>query len=586
MFNSDKYQRSSGGRRLAKWLLTAGGLVSLLWFLIRVIPKPSRAAYPCQRIAFPLASGFVIWLLGTLGSVAGFRKAKSLLQKSHYLLAAVFIIAAVACIWIALSFTGQSGALAENPSPNQPIGLAKGLNPGRVVWVHDPNATSWAGPGAGNGYWWQPEHTDQNAVDKMISNAIQWLTGKADDSNAWDALFRHFNQSAGKSGTGYKSGEKIMVKVNLSTCNRRLGSVDPCTYNKLMYLDKVDTSPQMIVGLLRHLVYKVGVRQSDISVGDTVAFFPNHYWNICHAEFPDVCYIDPCGYFGRTPVNSSDIIQHWSHGETTSYETDYISRCFAEANYIINFPCLKGHAAGITLCGKNHYGSYIRLPDDSGYYNLHYTIAGNSYEPNMGHYRALVDIMGHSDMGQKTLLYLIDGLYGGYKWDGTIYKFHMAPFNDDWPSSLFASQDPVAIDSVGLDFLWEEWPHVARVPGVDDYLHEAALANNPPSGTFYDPDGNGIGLDSLGVHEHWNNAADKQYSRNLLPGCGIELISAPPAELTPGDLDHSGKVDMFDLSALADNWLQNVPPQCGGDLNYDSYVNFDDFAVLAGNWQK
>jgi hypothetical protein len=33
---------------------------------------------------------------------------------------------------------------------------------------------------------------------------------------------------------------------------------------------------------------------------------------------------------------------------------------------------------------------------------------------------------------------------------------------------------------------------------------------------------------SLGVHEHWNNAADKQNSRNLGVSQGIELISFPP----------------------------------------------------------
>jgi hypothetical protein len=32
-------------------------------------------------------------------------------------------------------------------------------------------------------------------------------------------------------------------------------------------------------------------------------------------------------------------------------------------------------------------------------------------------------------------------------------------------------------------------------------------------------------LQSLGAHEHWNNATDKQYSRNLGTGNGIELIS-------------------------------------------------------------
>ena len=56
------------------------------------------------------------------------------------------------------------------------------------------------------------------------------------------------------------------------------------------------------------------------------------------------------------------------------------------------------------------------------------------------------------------------------------------------------------------------------------YLLEAALANDPPSGTFYDPEKDGIQLKSLGVVEHWNNPADKKYSRNLGKDEGIELV--------------------------------------------------------------
>jgi hypothetical protein len=90
-----------------------------------------------------------------------------------------------------------------------------------------------------------------------------------------------------------------------------------------------------------------------------------------------------------------------------------------------------------------------------------------------------------------------------------------------------ASQDPVAIDSVGFDFLWTEWDDFPRRPGVDDYLHEAALAANPPSGTFYDPHHPTAAqrLASLGVHEHWNNPQEKKYSRNLGAGNGIELVA-------------------------------------------------------------
>jgi hypothetical protein len=60
---------------------------------------------------------------------------------------------------------------------------------------------------------------------------------------------------------------------------------------------------------------------------------------------------------------------------------------------------------------------------------------------------------------------------------------------------------------------------------AEDYLHEAALAGHPASGVHYDPAKDGIGLASLGVHEHWNNAAAKLYSRNRGLNEGIELLA-------------------------------------------------------------
>ena len=100
--------------------------------------------------------------------------------------------------------------------------------------------------------------------------------------------------------------------------------------------------------------------------------------------------------------------------------------------------------------------------------------------------------MGHKHIGGKTLLYLIDGLYAGkHAKERAPRKWNIPPFNGDWTSSLFASQDPVAIDSVGFDFLWTEWDDGPHQSGTSDYLIEAAMADNPPSGTFYDPDHTG-----------------------------------------------------------------------------------------------
>jgi hypothetical protein len=563
-------------------LFPISGLIALTWFLVRVIPKPSRATYPCQRVAFPLASGFIIWLVGLIGSVSAIRKARKLIVQSRYLFAVFCIGISVGFIWFSLSITSSRQAFADDPIPNEPIGTAKGIYPGRVVWIHDPNATNWQGPGYGHP--WDPNFTNQHYVDGMMSRSIRELAGSNSDHNAWDAVFRHFNIAHNKGNIGYTKGEKITIKVNLTTCNLRLGSVNPETYDKTSYLDKSDTSPQVIVALLRQLVHKAGVEPNDIAVGDTLTYFPNQWWDICHSEFPYVNYFDQVGQQGRVKSEPSTIQQHWSHGiDPSSYEPDYIPLLYSEADYLINLAVLKGHGAGITLCAKNHYGSYNRTPDADGYYNLHDSLAGTN--PADGQYRSLVDIMGHPQMGGKTLLYMLDGLYGGYYWQGTAYKFQMLPFNDDWPSSLFVSQDPVAIDSVGLDFLWEEWPHVVRIGGVDDYLHEAALAYSPPPGTIYDPNGDGTGIESLGVHERWNNALDKQYSGNLGDPNGIELISVKLTHIS-GDLDFNGLIDVEDLVLFSRQWLKigvgisaDIAPEPA-----DGIVNYLDFAVLAENW--
>jgi hypothetical protein len=83
---------------------------------------------------------------------------------------------------------------------------------------------------------------------------------------------------------------------------------------------------------------------------------------------------------------------------------------------------------------------------------------------------------------------------------------------------------------VGTDFLLAE-PALRSLKDVlpshttcDNYLHEAAQADRPPSGVFYDPAGNSAGLGSLGAHEHWNQPEEKAYSRNLGTGEGIELV--------------------------------------------------------------
>jgi hypothetical protein len=378
----------------------------------------------------------------------------------------------------------------------------------------------------------------------MMSRALQTYAGTGSDEAAWTALFRHFN-----GGRGYQAGEKIVVKINLVTTNTRMPVVD-AQYNPTPWgdvtLDSIANSPQLLHTLLEQLVNVVGVAQADITLGDPTGLFVNYLYEPLHRDFPDVHYLDNRGTLGRTRAELSSVPFFWSTEAADGTTQDFLPTAFAEADYVINFAVLKSHdMAGITVGAKNHYGSLLRNPDGwlrdgnnsgsapyNGYYDMHASLPVSSQlMGTMGHYRALVDLMGHEELGGKTLLYLVDGIFGGKCYYARPSRWAMPPFNGDWPSSLFLSMDGVALDSVARDFLQEQWPEdVLLAEGVEDYLHEAAQAGAPPSGTFYDPERDGTRMASLGVHEHWNNPEKKQYSRNLGTGEGIELVVPFPGE--------------------------------------------------------
>lgn len=506
------------------------GFGSLVWFLIRVIPKPSRAAYPCMKAAAPLASSFVLYLLGISGFTLFFRKARERILKSKYLMASLFIVLGLAAGIVAL-VSNNNSTWAQDIQPrqagNEPIGEGKGIFPGRVVWIHDADATNNGCTNSSGDYWYQDNNTSTTVVQEMLSKGLQNMTGKSTDADAWDALFTNFNSTHGRGNVGYTAGEKISIKVNM---------------NAIYYGENgTNTSPQIMYALLDQLINKAGVAQSNISIGDPNCPMTDPSYNKCHTEFPDVIYWSHQGEEVSPDPTSQNVI----FGSDGSF-ADKIPQRYVDATYLINVPVLKKHhRAGISITSKNHFGSIGAY--SGGAWHLHASLpvpdaheSGEDPNPDYGVYRCFVDIMGHKDLGGKTILFLVDGIWGSTNWGHPPIKWRMSPFYDDWPNSLFLSQDPVAIQSVCYDFLYEEFDEdhlteglpatsdkgpFARFPGTDDFLHQAADAKNWPDGVEYDPEGDGTVLGSLGTHEHWNNATDKQYSRNLGTGNGIELYS-------------------------------------------------------------
>lgn len=396
---------------------------------------------------------------------------------------------------------------------HEPYGTAVGAMPGRVVWAHDPASVSWDG----SGYWWELEHFDEGVIQTMVDSSIASLGGKGTAKESWAVLFAANRQSRGLTG-GYTKGQTIAIKANINGS----GVMDDDTSGRT---DMSYTNPVLLKALLTSLVRDAGVAPGDITVYDVSRLFPEYMVELCTQG-----QLDGVHFVGRNNgVADENAPIQWSH--SFSGKVNYLPTCVTEAEYVINLANLKGHSYGITLCGKNHFGSFIngnlmRPPEGA---NLHQWLTRNE----MGIYSPLVDLMANADLGGKTVLYMLDAIICAPSEGASITadnsKWQQAPFNGHYTASVFVSQDPVAIDSVGADFLMNE-PAVTSRNGslrnnatVENYLHEAGLVSHAPSETAY-TDSQGHTVTNLGVHEHWNNSTQKQYSRNLGKAKGIELI--------------------------------------------------------------
>lgn len=563
--------------RLSKFFLPFIGLAAMLWILIRVLPKPSRLSYPCVQTAMPIASGFIGYLVMlALSAVVFFKSKKPIQYFPVFFLGAFIVFGLSGFILFDTNVLQKEVELTVDAvvNANEPIGVAKGIFPGRVVWVHNPNATNKnCNPSAKDHGWFMPENNNQSAIDSMVSIALDSLTGQTSDSAAWRAIFQYHNKTRGKGEVNYVPGEKIFIKINATSGwggNFNTSDLSK-TYNN--YYGISETSPAVVLAVLRQLVNVVGVAQSDIYIGDPMKHIYKHMYDQWYPEFPNVHYLDNnYSTLGREKVTVSTTakIYYADHGTilkdqvwdafrlgTTPWYNDELYSILQDAEYMINIPMLKGHKrAGTTMFAKNHFGS--QTADDASH--LHNgLIAPREMEqgidrPGYGLYRVQVDLMTHSLLGKKNLVYIMDALWSTNHELGAPLKWQMAPFNNSWSSSVFASLDNVAIESVGYDFLRSEYQTggsvtaYVQMDGVDDYLHQAADSTNWPNGIKYDPDSIGVHVYSLGVHEHWNNAVEKKYTRNLSPtGTGIELIDVEQGTITGVASQESRPVQGFEL---------------------------------------
>lgn len=562
-------QTSALARFWGKVLFIAVGLGALTWFLIRVIPKPSRATYPCQRAAFPIASAFVIWLTGTISSIFAFKHLGKALARHKLAVTWCSILSMMVFIgWFTimpLGIVDSFGAMAADTTyvpavgfdwkpgeSTRPVGIARGIYPGRVVMARDPLAAKWAGNWKKEeDQWWLDKNTDVDKVDGMLSAILQKLTNARNDREAWNIIFRFYNkENRGLNKRDYNPNEVIAIKVNLNSSSANKKN------------NWVDATPQMVQSLVRQLVYKAGVPQDKIIIYDARRFiFPTMLTTVWK-EFKDVRFLQEMPAIDPQPVNpaygnyhgleSADWVEGVSYSAGNFKDAKLMPRQIKEATYIINMALMKLHSypykymetgdegqTAVTMTGKNHAGS-IKGTDELHYFlNTKKGGKKNAYSP-------LVDLAASPNLGGKTILYMLDGLYCARKHRSYPIHFPNPPFNNkttpyenpEWPACVLASLDGVAIQSVGLDIMYAQSknntePTYHNVPRIqirenaDDFLREMATPKDAPSGIKYIQDGKPV--KSLGVFEHWDNDLTMRYSRNIDPkhGKGIEFIYIP-----------------------------------------------------------
>lgn len=460
------------------------GVVSTVWFLVRVIPKPQRAAYPCMRAAAPVMSSFVIWCLSVVGMLTTWRKAKASLLRSKYVYAGLFgFVFLLFAITFLIQNSGKLSAMLIDSAvtPNAPIGTGKGIYPGRVVWVYNPEAAKWTG----TGYYWAVAANPQSQYNKSFTAGINALTGGSNDADSWDKIFRWYNSTHGRAGIGYKPGDKVAIKINMNNSDAPADNAG----------NVANANPQSCVACVQSLV-NAGIPQADIWIGDPSRAVTDNVYNALRTAFPNIHIVD---YFGNNGRETTTTVKNvFPNNDVYPNE----SACFYNARYIVNMPLLKGHEGqAITFGSKNFYGINGLKP---------IWFENDGKHPGLS---ALTNYMTNENFGGKTVLWVMDAMYPTRDVGGVPdKKWAEAPFNGRPASSFIMSLDGVAEESVSLDFFYQHYSdEISNNGGMNNaeaYMIAAAQAN-------------------VGVHEHWNNNIDRKYTKNINPQAisGIELVN-------------------------------------------------------------
>jgi hypothetical protein len=428
------------------------GIIATVWYLIRVIPNPSRANYPCHQSSAPFRLSFLAYAAALVGSFFAFWKAGGFFRTTRS--AATKNLLTISIIGATVLLLGAvQSAFAVT-------GTGKGIFPGRVSWVYNSKAALWTG----TGNYWDAALNPQAEYDKSFTAGIESLTGVTGNTAAWNLLFKYFNDRHGRAGTGYTSGDKIFIKINQNNTSNPGGGISGSNGN-----------PQTAAAICRSLV-NAGVPPADIYLGDPSRAVTTNISNAVKA------------------VNSAiNIADYFNNGGSSPITLGYglnnkVSNVVLNSRYMINCALMKGHGDKPTFCGKNLFGV-------TGLFND----ASKNNHPNSNDAWGL--LMVHKSVGDKTVLWFMDAMYPNVNLNGIPNAKVNVPViaKNTQLASFIMSIDGAANESVAYDFFqaiyntrWDDG-YVKYVANNGGGVYDVWDANKKYT-RDRDPNANGIEL--------------------------------------------------------------------------------------------
>jgi uncharacterized protein (DUF362 family) len=433
------------------------GFAALLWFIIRVFPKPSRASYPCQRAAFPIASAFVLWVVGAIFSNSIYKKAKIAFNRGNNSKAFVFVLLAL------FVFTFSIFVVQIKDTVYGAINQSTVSRAGEKLYAREITSNT------------------ENIIEPKATVAIV----KSDKAKATDIAFDEVNtmirkavEMAGGFDTLIHEGDLVVIKPNVIAAREQGAS----------YSNAFPDSANGIATDYRVIQVVVNMVREKNSTGKIIMIEGSGYG-------PTRDNINAIGYTKITGLDSiiclDEHITKWYDTASLNlqkvslpkgknlYSTAnkyHLNKIYYNANVLISLPCLKSHwIAGITGGVKNvgigatpveMYGNGTGVATDD--------VPGRWNHINHGDFATTtvpLDKWIHDFYMCRPVNYVImDGLqgaqYGPYPGCQSVHTLSQVQKN---MRVILAGKDPLAVDAIE-----------SLIAGFDPYKvgHLVLLAND------------------------------------------------------------------------------------------------------------